>query len=100
MIAKKISPAPMVMMGGNLPLIAVVYITMLLEVFISLIMSLIFSVLNSSVWFFMLPAPICEILLTFIAAYDAFIRVNSLYLGLKTVLALVYILQQALFVQF
>ena len=83
----------MTMIGGSLPLIVVVYITMLLELFISLVFSLVFSVIDSKIWYLLLPAPILEVIVTLIVFYDAFVRVNRLYLWLKVLLALVYFIQ-------
>ena len=93
-------PAPMTMIGGSLPLLIVIYITLLLDFFISLIYALIFSILNSRVWYLLLPAPLLSMLLTLVVGYDTFTRVTPLYYYLRLLIFTLFLITQALFIAF
>ena len=82
--------APLIMFKGTLPLIAVVQIMMLLELFASFIFLMIFIIIKSKVWWIMIPLPICEIIVTLVIFLDSFVRVNELFFIAKLAMAIVY----------
>ena len=90
----------MTLFDGMVPLIAIVEITLLLELLISFIFFLIFLIIHSKVWYLMLPLPLAEIITAVIVIYDPFQRVNNLFLVLKCAMALLYLASAVVFQAF